>query len=86
MEHFLGEPDHQQLVDLLFDGPAIFLVESTEMLPHRSSVSSDVQGVLGDFPRYARHVQGTPCEYFGIRAEKVDKHCFLFGLKLRADP
>jgi hypothetical protein len=42
--------------------------------------------VLGDIPRYARHVRGTPREDFGVRAEKVDEHYFLFGVELRADP
>jgi hypothetical protein len=41
--------------------------------------------VLGDIPRYARHVQGTPRKNLGVRAEKVDEHCFLFGVKLGAD-
>jgi hypothetical protein len=42
--------------------------------------------VLDDFPRYARHVRGTPRENFGVCAEKVDEHCFLFGVELGADP
>jgi hypothetical protein len=42
--------------------------------------------VLGDIPRYARHVRGTPRKNFSICAEKVDEHCFLFGVKLGADP
>jgi hypothetical protein len=42
--------------------------------------------VLGDIPRYARHVRGTPCKNLGVRAEKVDEHCFLFGVELGADP
>jgi hypothetical protein len=42
--------------------------------------------VLGDIPRYARHVRGTPQKNFGVCAEKVDEHCFLFGVKLGADP
>jgi hypothetical protein len=42
--------------------------------------------VLGDIPRYVRHVRGTSRENFGVRAEKVDEHCFLFGIELRADP
>jgi hypothetical protein len=41
--------------------------------------------VLGDIPRYAGHVQGTPRENVGVCAEKVDKHCFLFGIELGAD-
>jgi hypothetical protein len=42
--------------------------------------------VLGDIPRYARHVRGTPHKNFGVCAEKVDEHCFLFGVELGADP
>jgi hypothetical protein len=41
--------------------------------------------VLGDIPRYARHVRGTPRKNFSVRAEKVDEHCFLFGVELGAD-
>jgi hypothetical protein len=41
--------------------------------------------VLGDIPRYARHVQGTPRKNFGICAEKVDEHYFLFGVELGVD-
>jgi hypothetical protein len=48
--------------------------------------SSDIQRVLGDIPRYARHVRGTPRKNFGVRAEKIDEHCFLFGVELGADP
>jgi hypothetical protein len=39
-----------------------------------------------DIPRYARHVRGTPRKNLGVRAEKVDEHCFLFGVELGADP
>jgi hypothetical protein len=42
--------------------------------------------VLGDIPRYARHVRGTPRENFSVRAEKVDEHNFLSGVELGADP
>jgi hypothetical protein len=42
--------------------------------------------VLGDIPRYARHVRGTPRKKLGVHAEKVDEHCFLFGVELGADP
>jgi hypothetical protein len=42
--------------------------------------------VLGDIPRYVGHVRGTPHKNFGICTEKVDEHCFLFGVELGADP
>jgi hypothetical protein len=73
-------------VDLLAYGSALFFVESAQRLLHGSGSSSDIQRVLGDIPRYAGHVRGTPRENIGVRAEKVDEHCFLFGIKLRADP
>jgi hypothetical protein len=41
--------------------------------------------VLGDIPRYAGHERGTPRKNFGVCAEKVDEHCFLFGVELGAD-
>ena len=42
--------------------------------------------MLGDIPQYAGHVRGTPCENIGVCVEKVDEHCFLFGIELEADP
>jgi hypothetical protein len=86
MEYLFDEPCDHQLVDLLAYGPALFFVESAQRLLHGSGSSSDIQRVLGDIPQYARHVRGTPRKDFGVRAEKVDEHCFLFGVKLGADP
>ena len=68
------------------DGPVLLLVESAQALLHRSRAGPDVQGVLGDLPRYARHVRGTPREYVSIRAKKVDEHGFLFDVEGGADP
>jgi hypothetical protein len=73
-------------VDLLAYGSALFFVESALRLLDGSGSGSDVQRVLGDIPRYAGHVRGTPHEDVGVRTEKVDEHCFLFGTELRADP
>jgi hypothetical protein len=42
--------------------------------------------VLGDIPWYAWHVRGTPRKNVGVCAEKVDEHCFLFGVELGDDP
>jgi hypothetical protein len=86
MEYIFDEPCSHQLVDLLAYGSALFFVESAQRLLHGSGSSSDVQRVVGDFPRYAGHVRGTPREDFGVCAEKVDEHCFLFGVDLGADP
>jgi hypothetical protein len=73
-------------VDLLAYGSALFFVELAQRLLHGSGSSSDIQRVLGDIPRYAGHVRGTPRENVGVCTEKVDEHCFLFGIKLGADP
>jgi hypothetical protein len=86
MEYLFDEPCSHQLVDLLAYGTVLFFVESAQRLLHGSGSSSDIQRVLGDIPWYARHVRGTPRKDFGIRAEKVDEHCFLFGVELGADP
>jgi hypothetical protein len=86
MEYLFDEPCSHQLVDLLAYGSALFFVESTQRLLHGSGSSSDIQRVLGDIPRYAKHVRGTPRKNLGVCAEKVDKHCFLFGVDLGANP
>jgi hypothetical protein len=86
MEYLFDEPCSHQLVDLLAYGSALFFVESGQRLLDGSGSSSDIQRVLDDIPRYARHVRGTPRKNLGVRAEKVDEHCFLFGVKLGADP
>jgi hypothetical protein len=86
MEYLFDEPCSHQLVDLLAYGSALFFVESAQRLLHRSGSSLDIQRVLGDIPRYARHVRGTPRENFGVHAEKVDEHNFLFGVELGVDP
>jgi hypothetical protein len=86
MEYLFDEPCGHQLVDLLAFGPALLFVEAAQVLLHGSGSSSDIQRVLGDIPRYARHVRGTPRKNFGICTEKVDEHCFLFGVELGTDP
>jgi hypothetical protein len=86
MEYLFDEPCNHQLVDLLAYGPALLFVKAAQVLLHGSGSSSDIQRVLGDIPWYARHVRGTPHKKFGICAEKVNEHCFLFGVELGADP
>jgi hypothetical protein len=73
-------------VDLFAYGPALFFIKAAQGLLHGSGTGSDVQRVLGDIPQYAGHVRGTPRKNFGVCAEKVDEHCFLFGVELGADP
>ena len=85
MMYLLDESGLQKLVDLLPDDPALFLVEAAQALLHRSRPGLDIQGVLGDIPRNARHIRGTPRKHVGVRAEEVDEHCFLFGLEGGAD-
>ena len=84
--NLLDESGRQKLVDLLANDLALLLVESAQPLLHWLGTGSNLQGVLGDFPRYAWHVRGTPCKHVGVRTEKVDEHCFLFGVELGADP
>ena len=62
------------------------LTTEVQRLPDGSGSGLDIQRVLGDIPRYAGHVRGTPRKDVGVCAEKVDEHCFLFGIELGADP
>ena len=39
--------------------------------------------VLGEFPRYTRHVLGRPCENVPILTEELDELAFLFAVKVR---
>jgi len=55
-------------------------------LLHGLGADSDVQGVLGDFPQYAKHVRGTPRKHVNVCAEKVNKHYSLFGVEGGAYP
>jgi hypothetical protein len=73
-------------VDLLAYRSTLLLVESAQRLLDGSGSGPNIQRVLGDIPRYAGHVRGTPREDVGVRAEKVDEHCFLFGVEPGADP
>jgi hypothetical protein len=86
MKYLFDEPCSHQLVDLLAYGPALLFVKPTQVLLHGSGSSSNIQRVLGDIPRYAGHVRGTPRKNFSVCAEKVDEHRFLFGVELEADP
>jgi hypothetical protein len=59
MMNLLDESGLQQLADLLTDDLALLLVEAVQALFHRSRADSDLQGMFGDFPGYARHIGGT---------------------------
>src|SRR6185312_6029849 len=85
MEYFLDESGHQKFLQLLADRPALELVETSQALLHRLGVGSDVKGVLGDLPWYARHVRGAPRKDVCVGAEKVDLHDFLFAVEDSAD-
>ena len=70
---------------LLIDRPSLELVEAPQALLDRLGVRLDVKGVLGDLPRYARHVRGAPHKDLYIGAEEVDEHHFLFAVEGGAD-
>ena len=85
MVNLLDESSHQKLVDLLNNDLVFLLVETTQPLFHWLGTGSNFQGVLGDFPQYAKHVRGTPCKHVGICTEKVEEHGILFGVEVGAD-
>jgi hypothetical protein len=81
MVNLLDESGLQKLVNLLTDDLVFLLVEAAQALLHRFGAGPDLQGMLGDFSGYARHIRGTPRKYVGVHAEKVDEHDFLFGIE-----
>ena len=85
MEYLLDEFGRQQFVHLLADRPALEFVEVSQALFHRLGVGLDVKGVLGNLPRYARHVQGAPREDVSDGTEKAGEHHFLFAVEGSAD-
>ena len=85
MVNLLDECGCQKHLDLLTNDLALLLVEAAQPLLHWLGTGSNFQGVLGDLPRYARHVRGTPCGHVSIRTEKVDEHSFLFGVEVGPD-
>ena len=85
MEYLLDESGRQKFVHLLADHSTLELIEASQALLHLLGVGSDVKGVLGDLPRYARHVRGAPLEDVCVGAEKVDEHHFLFAVEGGAD-
>src|SRR6185312_2758679 len=85
MEYLLDEPGCQKFLQLLADRPALELVEASQALLPRLGVGSDIKGVLGNLPRYARHIRGAPREDVSVGAEKIDAHHFLFAVEGGAD-
>jgi hypothetical protein len=85
MEYLLDESDRQKFLQLLADHPALELIKASQALLHRLGVGSNIKGVLGDLPRYARHVRGAPREDVCVGAEKVDEHHFLSVVEGGAD-
>ena len=65
--------------------PSLELVEVLQVMLNRLGVQQDIKEVLGDLPRYARHVRGAPREDVRVGAEKVDEHHFLFAVEGGAD-
>ena len=85
MKYLLDESGRQKLLQLLTDRLMLELVKAPQALLHRLGVGSDVKGVLGDLPRYARHVRGAPRKDVYVGVEKVDEHHILFAVEGGAD-
>jgi hypothetical protein len=85
MEYLFDEPCSHQLVDLLAYGSALFFVESAQRLLHGQAparISSECSATSLGMPGMSEGLHAN----LGVRAEKVDEHCFLFGVELGAGP
>ena len=78
MVYFPNESGHREFGYFFIDGPAFLLVEATHVLLHRPRAWMDLQGMLGDLPRNARHVRGFPRKDVFVAVEKVDERALLF--------
>src|SRR6185437_12213588 len=85
MEYLFDEFGRQKFLQLLADRSALELVEASQALVHRLGVGSDIKGVLGDLPRYAKHIRGALCENVSVGAEKIDEHHFPLAVEGGAD-
>ena len=85
MEYLLDESGHQKLVHLLADRSALELVEASQALLHWLGVGSDIKGVLGNLPRYARHIRGAQRKDVCVGVEEIDEHHFLYAIESGAD-
>ena len=85
MVYFLDKPGPQKLRNLLADGPMFLLVEAMQVLLHWLGAWPDLQGMLGDFSRYAWHVRGSPRKDVSIGVEEVNERAFLFRGKCGAN-
>src|SRR6185312_3845126 len=85
MEYLLDESGLQKLVHLLADRPSLELVEAPQALLDRLGVRQDMEGVLSDLPRDARHVRGAPRKDVSVGMEEVDEHHFLFAVEGSTD-
>ena len=79
MVYFLNESCGQQFGYLLADGPAFLLVEAAQALFYRLGAREDLESMLGDLPRDARHIRGFPRKDVFVGAEEVDERAFLLG-------
>jgi len=56
MVNLLDESSRQKLLNILANDLALLLVEAAQPLLHWLGTGSNFLRVLGDLPRYARHV------------------------------
>src|SRR6185503_15920752 len=85
MEYLFDESGRQKFMQLLADRSAFELVEASQALLRRLGVGSDIKGVLGDLPRYARHVRGAPRKDVCGGGVENEGEQFLIGIGGGAD-
>ena len=86
VEYLSNESCCQEFGDLFTYGPTPLIIKAMQALLSGLQAQDEAQCVLGDVPRYARHVRWLPCEDITIGVQEVDELAFLFGRELGPDP
>src|SRR4051812_11950053 len=85
VKHFHDETHSLKLGDLFVDCSSLVLEETSEGLLDRLRAWPNVQLVLGEFPRYTRHVLWIPCKDVPVLTKELDELAFLFVAKSSSD-
>ena len=81
VKDFHDEAGCEQLGDLFADCSSFVFEKTSKWLLDRLGARPDVKSMLGEFPRYARHVLWRPCEDVPVLTEELDELAFLFAAK-----
>src|SRR4051812_10527862 len=85
VKHFHDKTCSLQLGDLFADCSSLIFIKTSQGLLDRLRAWTNVQLVLGEFPRHTRHVLWRPCKDVPVLTEELDELALLFVAKSSSD-